>query len=91
MAKMENEVKWTNRATRQLTMIDQRYVDAIRRKVAILKNFPNVELDIENLGDNKYRLRHGDYRIFFEWKKNEQPKIIRIQKIMRRQSKTYKN
>ena len=42
MAKMENEVKWTNRATRQLTMIDQRYVEAIRRKVAILKNFPNV-------------------------------------------------
>ena len=88
---MKNEVKWTNRAIRQLTMIDQRYVDAIRKKVAILTNFPNVELDIENLGDNKYRLRHGDYRIFFEWEKNEQPKIIRIQKIMRRQSKTYKN
>ena len=36
-----------------------------------------------------YRLRHGNYRIFFEWIKDEQPKIIKIQKIMRRQSKTY--
>ncbi len=43
--------------------------------------------DIVNLGEANFRRRLGDYRIFFEIRKNEQ--VVYIYKVKRRTSKTY--
>lgn len=43
---MENEVIISTKATSQLRKIDQRYMNAIKTKIAMLKNFPDVYLDM---------------------------------------------
>lgn len=43
--------------------------------------------DIVNLGEARFRRRVGDYRIFYEIRKDEQ--IVYIYKVERRTSKTY--
>lgn len=85
---METKVQWEVKAVKQLIKIDKRYIAAIKEKAGMLKNFPNVKLDIKHLNSNQYRFRHGDYRIFFELI-DETPKIISIQKIARRTNRTY--
>ena len=82
-----NQINWTMKALRQLGKIDRRYVKNIRDRVEELKNFPQVSMDLKKI-DKQYRLRVGNYRIFFEVIDGE-PKIIEIQEIQRRQSKTY--
>lgn len=86
------KIEWVQKAIRELRQIDTRYQQAIRDKVNKLINFPQVSenLDIKHLEGSKYRLRHGDYRVFFEVI-DEVPKIIQIQKVKRRTSQTYKN
>ncbi len=55
----------------------------------MLTGFPSVNLDIKKLTDmgSKYRLTIGDYRVIFEF--DNGPKIIEIQEVLRRTSKTY--
>lgn len=88
---MENEVIFSTKAASQLSRIDQRYVKAIKTKVAMLKDFPNIGyLDIKHLDGNQYRLRHGDYRILFKVI-NGEPTIINIMQVKRRTTTTYKH
>lgn len=82
-----NKIHWTMKALRQLEKIDRRYIPAIRKRVEELKTFPQVSLDLKKINE-QYRLRVGNYRIFFVLTDGE-PKIIEIQEIQRRQSKTY--
>lgn len=87
----QQKIEWLQKAIRQLSQIDRRYQQAIQAKVDKLANFPQVpeNLDIKHLEGNKYRLRHGDYRIFFEVIDGV-PKIIQIQQVKRRKTTTYK-
>ena len=90
---MDNDVVWQPRAMRQFLNIDKRYRAAIEAKVAMLKDFPfpgGFYLDVKHLNGNQYRIRHGDYRIFFEVKDDE-PKIINIMQVKRRTTTTYKH
>lgn len=87
---MANEIEWTGKATKQLLAIDQRYVRAIKEKVDKLADFPQVQLDIKHLENNHYRLRHGDYRIFFDVIDGV-PTVIKIQQVQRRKTGTYKH
>lgn len=85
------EVEWSNRARKQLFRIDSRYREMIFDKVGELTTFPDVKLDLKKLRDRKdpeYRLRVGDYRVIFTVI-NNQPRIIRIDEVKRRQSNTY--
>ena len=86
----KQKIEWTQKAIRELSKIDKQYHTAIRNKVNQLATFPQVNLDIKHLEGSTYRLRHGDYRIFFQYIE-EVPKIIKIQKISRRTSQAYKN
>lgn len=86
---MANHIQWTQKAVRELSKIDARYRDAIRQKVAMLADFPQVYLDIKHLQGNEYRLRHGDYRVLFALIDGV-PKIVQIQKIARRSEQTYR-
>lgn len=87
---MANKIEWTGRATKQLLTIDQRYVQAIKEKIDKLVDFPQVQLDIKNLDGNHYRLRHGNYRIFFDVIEGV-PTVVKIQKVQRRTTGTYKH
>lgn len=87
---MENEVIISTKAASQLRKIDQRYMNAIKTKITMLKNFPDVYLDMKHLGSNQYRMRHGDYRIFFEVIDGV-PKVINIMQVKRRTTTTYKH
>lgn len=85
------EVEWSNQARKQLFRIDSRYREMIFDKVGELTTFPDVKLDLKKLRDRKdpeYRLRVGDYRVIFTVI-NNQPRIIRIDEVKRRQSNTY--
>lgn len=90
MTMMVNKIEWTGKATKQLLAIDQRYIKAIKEKVNRLVDFPQVSLDIKQLDTHQYRIRHGDYRIFFEVV-NGVPKVIKIQQVQRRKTGTYKH
>ncbi|MDC9615374.1 type II toxin-antitoxin system RelE/ParE family toxin [Xenorhabdus khoisanae] len=84
------KVIWSKAATKQLVRIDTRYQKAIKNKVVLLTGFPLVDLDIKKLTgtETQYRLRVGDYRILFELS-GKAPKILEVQEVKRRQTKTY--
>jgi mRNA interferase RelE/StbE len=86
------QIEWEPKAARQLAKIDRRYIKAIIAKVNELGNWPQQHADIVKMQDtsNKYRLRVGDYRVLFEVVDGI-PKIIKIQQVLRRSTRTYKH
>lgn len=85
------KVEWSNKARKQLSRIDSRYRETIYDKVSELTKFPDVQLDLKKLEgskDKEYRVRVGVYRVLFTVIDGN-PKIIQIDEVMRRQSKTY--
>ncbi len=91
MTREPNQIRWTERAKRQILKIDRHYAQTIYDKISELVAFPDIHADIKKLaGQSKqYRLRVGDYRIIFDWEDGS-PKIIEIQEVKRRTSQTYK-
>ncbi|KPN72407.1 type II toxin-antitoxin system RelE/ParE family toxin [Neisseria sp. 83E34] len=86
------KVFWTPKATKQLLKIDPKNRAAISNKAKSLSAFPDVEADIKKMAGmaDTYRLRVGNYRLIFQWQKNQEPHIIEIQQVETRQS-VYKN
>lgn len=84
------KVVWSKRASKDLLKIDKRYQKTIYQKVGELVSFPLMTLDIRKLkgSDNQYRLRIGDYRVFFELIDGE-PIVLEITDVARRTSSTY--
>ncbi|KGB10177.1 plasmid stabilization system family protein [Enterobacteriaceae bacterium ATCC 29904] len=85
------KVEWSNKARKQLSRIDSRYRETIYDKVSELADFPDVQLDLRKLEGSKekeYRVRVGVYRVLFTVIDGN-PKIIQIDEVTRRQSKTY--
>lgn len=87
------EIKWANRAAKQLRNVDSRYFDRIVDKINALQQFPDIQADILELkgsqNKGRYRMRVGFYRVLFEIV-NDEPKIIEIQEIKKRDEQTYR-
>ncbi|MEY8772695.1 type II toxin-antitoxin system RelE/ParE family toxin [Erwinia sp. ACCC 02193] len=88
------ELMWRKAARKQLLAIrDKSDREAINAAVNELKKFPlqppNLDVKPLTAGEADYRLRWGNYRVLFDYVKNEEPKIIAIQQVARRTSKTY--
>lgn len=84
------EIRWHNRARKQMKRIPKNYQDAIFDSVDKLVGFPGcASLDIKYLKKYKYdcRLRVGRYRIFFDNK--EAINVIAIQEVKKRDERTY--
>lgn len=84
------EIRWHNRARKQMKRIPKNYQDAIFDSIDKLVGFPECAgLDIKYLKKHKYdcRLRVGRYRIFFDNK--ESIKVIAIQEVKKRDERTY--
>jgi mRNA-degrading endonuclease RelE of RelBE toxin-antitoxin system len=81
---------WQRKALRQLRKIrDESVQERIFREVQTLKHFPdcaNVKRLISH--DYAYRLRVGDYRVFFDFR-HEEARIISIEEVRKRDEHTY--
>jgi mRNA-degrading endonuclease RelE of RelBE toxin-antitoxin system len=84
-----NDIVWKVKAAKQLEKIRE---SAVRKRIYIesqvLTDFPNCQ-NIKKLKnhDYSYRLRIGDYRVFFEFDGDVQ--IVSIEEVKKRDEHTY--
>ncbi len=85
-----NQIKWQNKAIKQLRKIQRQDAIAIKNAVETLQIFPNTSR-VKALVNHKYpyRLRKGNYRIFFKYTANDEIKIITIEEVKKRDERTY--
>lgn len=84
-----NAIKWTERAFRQLRKIKDTHASKrIYQEAQNLAHFPECK-NIKRLVNHRYgyRLRVGDWRVFFEF--DGEVKIISIEEVKKRNERTY--
>ncbi|WP_442323785.1 type II toxin-antitoxin system RelE family toxin [Cernens ardua] len=85
---MSNEVKWSQKAAKQVKKI----ASDKRKKIILashaLQDMPATR-NVKALKNHKYgyRLRVGDYRILFNW--NGAVEIVNIEEVKKRDEHTY--
>ena len=86
-----NQIKWQNKAIKQLRKIQRQDAIAIKNVVETLQNFPDTN-KVKALVNYKYpyRLRTGNYRIFFKYTANDEIKVITIKEVKKRNERTYR-
>lgn len=83
-----NTVTWTKKAVKQLKRVYRSDVKRIHSEAGKLSQFPNVRNVKQLTGfQYTYRLRIGNYRVFFEFE--ESVKVIRIEEVKKRDERTY--
>lgn len=86
-----NEIKWHNRARKQIKKIPAQYREAIFEAVDRLADFPAKQqgLDVKELKKHRYdyRLRVGRYRVLFDHE--VEIRIISIQEVKKKDERTY--
>jgi mRNA-degrading endonuclease RelE of RelBE toxin-antitoxin system len=85
-----NEIKWHNRARKQMKLIPIEYREAIHERVDMLVDFPAiVGIDVKELRGHQYqyRLRVGRYRVLFGH--DSGIKVLSIQEVKKRDERTY--
>jgi mRNA-degrading endonuclease RelE of RelBE toxin-antitoxin system len=83
------KIKWQPKATKQLVKLkDKAVIERISTAVVSLVNFPDVS-NVKALINHDYafRLRVGDYRVFFNV--SETVEIISIEEVKKRDERTY--
>ena len=82
----ENKILISRSALKELKSIPKNERKAIKDKISKLAYFPLARLDVKKLKGyhNVYRLRVGDYRIVFEYIKEE--RMIKTLKVGKRES-----
>lgn len=83
-----NKISWRTKALRQLRKIDRRDNAAIRHAVNGLAAMPKCA-GMKALTNHEYgyRLRVGDYRVFFDF--DGQVRIVEIEEVKKRDEHTY--
>lgn len=83
-----NTIHWTQRAAKQLRKLDRRHQVAIRDSVSALSAMPKCQ-NVKMLTDHEYgyRLRVGNYRVFFDW--DGAIRIVEIEEVRKRDERTY--
>jgi mRNA-degrading endonuclease RelE of RelBE toxin-antitoxin system len=84
-----NEIYWSKKSLKQLKKFPLKHREQIHNSAEDLKTFPNCKGDIKQLIAHQYgyRLRIGNYRVFFNF--DGWIKIINIREVKIRDSKTY--
>ena len=80
----ENQILISKKALKELKNIPESDRKVIKDRISKLAYFPFAHLDVKKLKGNQnvYRLRSGNYRIIFEYFKDE--RVIKILKIGKR-------
>lgn len=88
MATRMNSVAYTIKALKQLRKIYPTHATQIRRKVDTLSNMPDCN-NVKALTNHQYqyRLRVGDYRVFFNF--DGVIEIVTIEEVKKRDERTY--
>ena len=83
-----NAIEWKIKAIKQLRKIHPVSQKAIKNTVQGLKNFPD-STDVKALTHHQYdyRLRVGNYRVFFDYA--DKIKIVTIEEVKKRDERTY--
>lgn len=82
----ENRVLISKSALKELMSIPEKERELIKDRISKLAFFPLARLDVQKLRgyEDVYRLRIGEYRVIFEYQKQE--RSIRILKIGKREN-----
>ena len=82
----ENKILISKKAVKELKNIPKNDRELIKDRISKLTFFPIIRLDVKKLKgyQNVYRLRVGDYRIIFEYPKDQ--RTIRILKVGKREN-----
>lgn len=86
-----NTIYWTQKATKQLLKVGQKSDRvAITNAVKKLTSWPNCTGDIKRLQAREdCRLRVGNYRVIFAIDQENQPVIVQINQVEKRDERTY--
>jgi mRNA-degrading endonuclease RelE of RelBE toxin-antitoxin system len=85
-----NRIIWRPKALRQLRKIkDEKTQEEIFQESQTLKDFPNCA-NVKHLTNHRYgyRLRVGNYRVFFNFQGGE-ARIVSIEEVKKRDKHTY--
>ncbi len=83
-------ILWTKKATKQLLKLPTRDAGKIKIAVDGLAEWPNTR-QVKALADrDDYRLRVGDYRVFFRIDVGSVPVVITIERVEKRNEHIYK-
>ena len=85
-----NEIRWKQKAAKQLRKIQQQEAATIVDKVEVFKTFPECgNADIKPLvnHDYGYRLRVGRYRVLFDH--DGEIRVVSIEEVKKRDGRTY--
>lgn len=85
-----NTILWRPKALRQLRKVkDGKIQEQIFEEVQTLKDFPNCA-NVKQLTNHRYgyRLRVGNYRVFFDFQGGE-ARIVSIEEVKKRDEHTY--
>jgi len=81
-----NKIKWQKKAIKQLRKIKNSNIRIkIHSEVETLKSFPNCQNIKKLTNRDDYRLRVGDWRVFF----TADLRIVYIEEVKKRNEKTY--
>lgn len=86
-----NSIQWTKKAVKQFLNVGQKS-DRIAINTAIkkLSSWPQTTLDIKKLQNRPdFRLRVGNYRVIFAIDQSNQPVVIQINQVEKRDERTY--
>lgn len=83
-----NNINWTKKSLKQLRKVHNSDAKAIVSGVGQLVSFPKAK-NVKKLTKHQYpyRLRVGDYRVFFEF--DGEVKIVTIEEVKKRDERTY--
>ncbi|MCD6372967.1 MAG: type II toxin-antitoxin system RelE/ParE family toxin [Thermococcus sp.] len=82
----ENRVLISKKALKELQGIPQHEKELIKDRISKLSFFPLAHLDVQKLKgyENVYRLRVGQYRVIFEYLKED--RVVKILKVGKREN-----
>ncbi len=76
------------RVERQLARLERRDLASVRKKIRGLAVEPRPRR-VLHLGDSEYRVRQGNWRIFYDI--NDAERIVTITDVLRRNERTYRD
>jgi mRNA-degrading endonuclease RelE of RelBE toxin-antitoxin system len=83
-----NSINWTPKATKQVRKLDKLHAKQIVVAVGELANMPTCQ-NVKALTNHEYayRLRVGNYRVFFNF--DGAVRIVSIEEVKKRDERTY--
>ncbi len=85
-----NKILWSKKSLKQLLKIQQQTAIKIKKEAERLIDFPHCN-NIRTLTNHQYsyRLRVGQFRVFFDFDNSGTVNIISIKEVKKRDERTY--